>query len=235
MESLRRSRYSDETIQLALRLGLLAFLVYWSFILVRPFIPILVWGLVLTVALHAPYDWLSKHLGGRPRTAAAILTIALLAVVIGPMTWLSLGLIEVVREISRQVDAGGLMIPPPPARLHDLPLVGDQLHVFWKQASDNLDAAFREVVPFLKPVASAVLGFAGSAGTETLKFLASIVLAGFLLPMSPTLVREEGGFFPVSYRSGVSIFSRWRAPRSGQWRERSSALQFCSQFSPELD
>lgn len=176
-------------MQLALRLGLLAFLVYWSFILVRPFIPILVWGLVLTVALYTPYHWLTNHLGDRPRTAAAMLTIAFLAIIIGPMTWLSFGLVEAVRDISQKIDLGALTIPPPPARLHDLPLIGSQMHSFWKQASDNLDAAFRELAPLLKPVASAILGFAGSAGTETLKFLLSIVLAGFLLPMSPTLVR----------------------------------------------
>ncbi|MEH2511839.1 putative PurR-regulated permease PerM [Nitrobacteraceae bacterium AZCC 1564] len=191
VESPRRNRFSDETVQLALRLGLLAFLIYWSFILVRPFIPILVWALILTVALYAPYLWLAKHLGDRPRTAAALLTIAFLAIVIGPVTWLSLGLIEAVREMSRQIEFGALTIPPPPARLHDLPLVGTQMHNFWKQASDNLAAAFQEIAPYLKPVASAILGFAGSAGTETLKFLASILLAGFLLPMGSTLM--QGG------------------------------------------
>lgn len=176
-------------MQLALRLGLLAFLIYWSFILVRPFIPILVWGLILTVALHAPHHWLTRHLGDRPKIAAAMLTMAFLSIVIGPMAWLSFGLVEAVREISRQIDVGALAIPPPPARLQDLPLIGVQMHEFWKQASSNLATAFREIAPFLKPVASAVLGFAGSAGTETLKFLASIILAGFLLPMGPTLTR----------------------------------------------
>ena len=67
----RQNMSGDEIIQLAVRLGLLAFLVYWSFVLVRPFIPILVWSMVLTVALYPPYDWLSVHLGDRPRLAAA--------------------------------------------------------------------------------------------------------------------------------------------------------------------
>lgn len=176
-------------MQLALRLGLLAFLIYWSFILVRPFIPILVWALILTVALYAPYHWLTKHLGDRPKIAAAALTMAFLAIVIGPMAWLSFGLIEAVREISRQIDLGALAIPPPPARLQELPLIGVQLHDFWKQASSNLTAAFQEIAPFLKPIASTILGFAGSAGTETLKFLVSIILAGFLLPIGPAMMK----------------------------------------------
>ena len=39
-------------IQLVIRLGLLAFLIYWTFVLVRPFVPILVWSIVLAVALY---------------------------------------------------------------------------------------------------------------------------------------------------------------------------------------
>ena len=70
----RQNMSGDEIIQLALRLGLLAFLVYWSFVLVRPFIPILVWSMVLTVALYPPYDWLSGRLGDRPKLAAATIT-----------------------------------------------------------------------------------------------------------------------------------------------------------------
>ena len=46
---------------------MLALLVYWSFILVRPFVPILVWSVVLAVALYPFFTWLSEHLGDRPR------------------------------------------------------------------------------------------------------------------------------------------------------------------------
>ena len=73
----RQNMSGDEIIQLAVRLGLLAFLVYWSFVLVRPFIPILVWSMVLTVALYQPYDWLSVHLGDRPKLAAATITVVI--------------------------------------------------------------------------------------------------------------------------------------------------------------
>ena len=90
----RQTKSGDEIIQLAVRLGLLAFLLYWSFVLVRPFIPILAWSMVLTVALYPLYDWLSVHLGGRPKLAAAIITVINLSIVIGPVTWLGFGLID---------------------------------------------------------------------------------------------------------------------------------------------
>jgi len=72
--AVRPSRSGEEVIQIAIRLGLLAFLIYWSFVLLRPFIPILAWAAVLAVALNPAYDWLSAHLGHRPRTGAFIMT-----------------------------------------------------------------------------------------------------------------------------------------------------------------
>jgi len=39
--------------------------------------------MVLTVALYPPYDWLSMHLGDRPKLAAATITVVILAIIIG--------------------------------------------------------------------------------------------------------------------------------------------------------
>src|SRR5258708_40183452 len=102
----RQTRSGDEIMQLAVRLGLLAFLLYWSFVLVRPFIPILVWSMVLTVALYPPYDWLSVHLGDRPKLAAATITAVNLAIIIGPVTWLGFGLIDGLQGFADQLGAG---------------------------------------------------------------------------------------------------------------------------------
>jgi predicted PurR-regulated permease PerM len=184
----RQSRSGEEVIQLAIRLGLLAFLVYWSFVLVQPFIPILAWAVVLAVALYPPYSWLSKHLGDRPKLTAAIITGISLAIVIGPATWLGLGLIESLRNFASQLAAGTLDLPSPPQNVKNWPIVGPQLFALWDQASINLGTALSEVAPHLKPLAGPVFAFAGSAGVGTLKFIASVVLAGFLFPYGPGLV-----------------------------------------------
>jgi len=178
----------DEVIQIAIRLGLLAFLIYWSFVLLRPFIPVLAWAVVLAVALNPAFDWLSAHLGHRPRVAALIMTIVMLAVFLGPATWLGIGLVDGLRNISDQLTSGDVAIPLPPDSVRDWPLIGVQLHDVWKKASENLAAAFRELAPHLKPLAGPILAIAGSASTGMLKFLASVVIAGFLLPPGPRIV-----------------------------------------------
>jgi predicted PurR-regulated permease PerM len=178
----------DEIIQLAVRLALLTFLAYWSFVLVRPFIPILIWSMVLTVALYPPYDWLSRHLGDRPKPAAAIITITILAIIVGPIAWVGVGVVDGLQDLAGHLSAGTLTIPSPPEGVKNWPIVGTQIYTLWDHASTNLRAALHELAPYLKPLAGPILAFAGSAGFGTLKFIAAIALSGFLFHYGPRLV-----------------------------------------------
>jgi predicted PurR-regulated permease PerM len=184
----RPGRSGEEVIKIAIRLGLLALLIYWSFVLLEPFIPVLAWSVVLTVALYPVFEWLSAHLGHRPRAAAVLITLAELAVFLGPATWLGLGLVDGLHSISDQLTSGDLTIPAPPDGIRDFPLIGATLHEFWQTASDNLQAAFRQIAPYLKPLAGPILSIAGDAGSGTIKFLVSVVISGFLFSPGPQLV-----------------------------------------------
>ena len=80
---LRQYLPGDDVIQLAVRLAMLALLFYWTYVLVRPFVLILAWSIVLAVALYPIFSVLSRMLGGRPRLAAAILTLSISASSLG--------------------------------------------------------------------------------------------------------------------------------------------------------
>ena len=180
-------RAGDTVIQIAIRLVLLGALVYWSLVLLRPFIPILIWSIVLAVALYPVFDWLSLHLGHRPRLAAILTTLIVLAVFMGPATWLGIGLVDGLRSISAQLTSGDLSVPAPPDSVRDWPLIGAKLYDYWSAASINLQDTLRSIAPHLKPLAGPILTIAGSAGTGTIKFILSVVVAGFLFPSGPRL------------------------------------------------
>jgi predicted PurR-regulated permease PerM len=194
LKTARQFRSGEDLIQLAIRLGLLAFLIYWTFVLIRPFVPILAWSIVLAVALYPVFNLLSRLLGGRPKLAAAILTVVNLGIVIGPATWLGLSAVEGVKDFAANLSAGNLVVPSPPDGVRNWPLIGPQLFELWNQASNNIRAALREVAPHLKPLAGTMLGLAGNAGVGTLKFLLSVALAGFLFPYGSQLVAAGRGF-----------------------------------------
>jgi predicted PurR-regulated permease PerM len=176
--------------ELTIRLGLLALLLYWSFLLVRPFITIMIWSVVLTVALYPAYVWLVSGLGGRRRLAAILLTLLSLLVVLGPATWLALSLIDGLRTLADRIDFADLALPPPPDTVKAWPVIGNPLYQFWDLASTNLHAATAKIMPQLKPVGSVLLQVAAGAGTGMIKFLIAVVVAGFLFAPAPLLVEE---------------------------------------------
>src|SRR5258707_8167888 len=180
LRTLRQLLSGEDIVQLAIRLGLLALLIYWTLVLLRPFLPILAWSVVLAAAFYPVFRWLAKFLGGRPKLAATTLTIINLGILIGPATWLGLSAVEGVREFAGQLSAGELAVPSPPGSIKDWPLVGPQLFELWNQASNNLRAALRDVAAQLQTLAGTMLALAGNAGVGTHKFLLSVALAGFL-------------------------------------------------------
>jgi len=115
-----------------------------------------------------------------------------LAVFLGPAAWLGIGLVEGLKNVSDQLTSGNLTIPTPPDSVKTWPVVGATLYEYWQMASVNLASAFKEVAPYLKPLAGPVLAIAGSAGTGTLMFLFSVVISGFLYPYGPPLVAASG-------------------------------------------
>jgi len=211
-----RARLGDEVIEQAIRLGLLAFLIYWSFVLIRPFLPILLWSTVLAVALYPGYAWLTVRLGGHRLPAAVLMTVSSLLVIIGPAMWMALGLIDGLRNIADQLGSGVIPVPAPPDNIKGWPLIGPQAYELWDLASTNLDSALRRIAPQLKPLARPLLGMAGSAGLGVLSFLVSVALAGFLLVPGPRLV--EGARTILSHvvpnRSGELVELAGSAIRS---------------------
>src|SRR5580700_6985723 len=136
----RSEEATSSFIEVAIRLGALALLLYWSLILVQPFISIAIWSAVLTVALYPVFEWTSRRLGGRRRIAAALITLLSLLIIIGPATWLALGLVGSLRVISERLDLANLTIPPPSTTIKEWPFIGEPIYQFWELASTNLTA-----------------------------------------------------------------------------------------------
>src|SRR5215813_544962 len=199
-----RDRFTATGIELAIRLGVLVLLLYLAFTLISPFITIAIWSIVLTVALYPVYDWVLGQLGGRRRLAAVLLSILSLVVVIGPATWLALGLIDSIRILSEELDPSVLTLPPPPDSIRNWPLIGETIFEFWNLASHNMQAAIVQIAPQLRPLGGILLQIAADAGVGALKFFIALIVSGFLFAPAPALVES------------VRMFSRRLAGARGE-------------------
>jgi Flavin-binding monooxygenase-like len=59
------TKVSATSIDLAIRLGFIGLLGYWSFRVMAPFLTIALWSAILAVALHPLFDWLAGRLNRR--------------------------------------------------------------------------------------------------------------------------------------------------------------------------
>jgi predicted PurR-regulated permease PerM len=181
-------RFNAVFIELTIRLCVIGTLIYWTFVIVEPFAAMIVWSVVLAVAFYPIFEKLSSLLGNRRGVAAALMAVAGLFLIIGPATWVGVGVFDPIKSVIAGFDAGDILIPPPPESVKDWPIVGQQIHAFWELASTNLRSALSQVLPQLKPVGEYLLGMARNAGLGTLKFILSVVMAGFMLAYGPQLL-----------------------------------------------
>jgi len=206
MRVFRKEQLEASATDFVVRLAFLGLFAWWSLELVRPFIPIVIWAILLAVALYPAYAWLARLLGDRQGIAALVVTLLALAIVLGPVSLLTASLAESVQWLAAGLNAGALRIPSPPAALEDWPVVGKQIDEAWTLAAGSLDDAVRRYGPAVLPAGGAVLGKIAEIGLDVLKFVVSVVIAGFLFIPGPRLA------------AGVRAFaSRLIAPRGAQF------------------
>jgi predicted PurR-regulated permease PerM len=182
------ARVLDLAIDVALRLSLLAMLAAACFMVVRPFLVLILWATILAVALAAPFEWLARSVGRRG-FAAALVSVTSIALVILPTYSLGESLLRSVGEIRASLTAGELTVPPPPQRLVDLPLFGDRLVDAWALASDDAQVAVSQFEPQLREAGRWAIGLLTGVGGAVLQTLVAIVIAMAFLTYREGAVR----------------------------------------------
>lgn len=165
-----------------IRLSLLALLAFWCLRIVGPFIDPIIGGIVIAIAVQTPYAKITAAVGGRPRIAAAVLTLIALLILIVPSIILGASLVDTATTLRGELDAKDLAVPPPPEGVADLPLVGERLYEAWLATSQNLEAALVELAPHLKKAGLWLVSTVGHLGRGLLMLLLAVLIAGALLP-----------------------------------------------------
>jgi predicted PurR-regulated permease PerM len=126
-------------IEIAVFLLLIFAIVAWCFKILAPFIPFLLWGAVIAVAVHKPFLKLRASVGGRNKLAVAIFVLLGLAIIILPAWLLGESLIQSAQQFTSGLQSGEFELPPPGDQVRGWPLVGEQLYAAWSAAAANLE------------------------------------------------------------------------------------------------
>ena len=179
--SIRDPDLANRAVDVAIHIGLVFLLAAACLLILRPFLPLLLWGIIVAVAVYPGYRRLKDFLGGRGGLAAVLCTVFLLALLIIPVVLLTGTLIAGIQSTTAHLKDGTFNIPPPPPRVETLPVIGAPLKGLWNQASTNLNAALQTFAPQIKAVIPKLLAASTDVGLTVLQFVLSILVAGVLL------------------------------------------------------
>ena len=185
------TRSSDQTaVDLAIRLGALGLLAYVVLLLLRPFLGVLLWSGILTVAFYPVFGWLRDRLGGRSWLASLVLTSFAVGIVVGPAALLAASLVHTVETFGRRLGTGRhLELPAPPPALAEIPVAGETLSQAWQLASSNLEAFLARYGRFLLDAGEWMLHAAAGLAESLAAILVAVIVSGFLLGPAPRLMR----------------------------------------------
>jgi len=148
----------------------------------RPFLLPLVWAATIVVATWPILITLQRRLWGRRWLAASIMVAFLLLVFLVPASLAIAVVIANADQIGNLVtNLGSMELPPPPAWVADLPMVGPQIAEKWKRlASSGPEGLGAHVAPYARDIVQLVLGEMERFGFLLLDFFLAAVLAAIL-------------------------------------------------------
>jgi len=200
--------YVNIAIDLILKVGALFLVVFLCFKILKPFLGMLLWGLVIAIILFPLFKRLRSILGKRNKLSSIILTLLALSILVLPSIWLVNQLVEGVKFLAGNIQGGDLSIPPPTEAVADWPVIGNWLYENWLNLSENMSESLRGFMPQIVAWGEKTLGTLANTGLGVLQFAASIIIAGILLI-----------FFEKGSESGRKVFQKVIGARGDEFLE----------------
>ncbi|MBP6587092.1 MAG: AI-2E family transporter [Flavobacterium sp.] len=171
----------EKIVDTLIRLGVLSLILMWCLDILKPFILILVWAIVIAVAIYPVHTFFSKIFKGRNILSSIVLISIMLSLILIPSGLIMYSLYEGINHFRELFESGQPLIPPPGGSTANWPTIAKPIVEFWQLASENLQETIVKYSDEIKIYGSfLLLGLAG-VGKGIATFVASIIIAGVLL------------------------------------------------------
>ena len=190
----------NRAMEASIHVGLAALLAFACLMILKPFLPLIAWGIIIGVASYPMFVKMQGALGGRGGLTAALYTLIMLAILIIPVVLLGHSLVEAVQTLAAHMKDGTLALPAPPEGVAGWPIIGARLYTLWKAASNDLAQVLLQFAPQIKSALPKLLSATAGLGFTVLQFLFAILVAGALLAYAPAASKAARSFFVRIFR-----------------------------------
>jgi predicted PurR-regulated permease PerM len=153
-----------------------------SFWVLKPFLPAVIWAVMIVVATWPEMRRVERRLGGRRSFAVAVMTAAMVAIILGPIALAVTALIDRADEIAGWTKSlTHLSVPQAPSWVRDVPLVGARITTWWNGiASTPPQELAANITPHLAVIGGWLLGQAGSFVALFVQLLLTLAISAVL-------------------------------------------------------
>jgi predicted PurR-regulated permease PerM len=160
-------------------IGILIATCFW---VIRPFLSSLLWAATIVIATWPFFLMLQTRLCGKRWLAVLVITVFLLLVLIVPICFAILTILDRSDEIVGWFKSlSTIKIPPPPGWLEKIPMVGSSAVERWQRfAAVSPEELSKLLSPYATRLLAWFVGQAGNFGLLVLHFLLSVAIAAVL-------------------------------------------------------
>jgi len=159
-----------------IKLVVLVLLILWASLIIKPFIGVLMWAIILAVAINPFYQKLVAKSGAtRKKLVTALFTIITVMIISVPAYSIFSSVLETTTNTIQQLKSNSLEIPPPTENVKDWPL-GETIYSNWESASTDIKTYATNHKEFILEKGNGIFGsFFGLMGTLLL-FIISLII-----------------------------------------------------------
>ena len=172
---------SNNAVDNAINITLIALLAYWCFLIFKPFLIPILWAIIIAAAIFPLFQKFEALFGKHKKIALMLFTAIALSILLVPSAMLFSSMADTAQNLVQSMKAGTLHISPPSENVAGWPIVGETIYKFWNAASSNLI----DVLSQFKPQIQAVATWLGTATASTigslLQFIISIIIASVFI------------------------------------------------------
>jgi len=176
--------YISKAVELVIRVSVLVLVIGWCFLIMAPFLSLIIWAVVIAIANYPFFRFLKKKLGDRGKLAATLITVSFLLLLLLPSFLLADSLFEGIQHFRAIHQGGDFSIPPPGDQVNSWPAITKPVIDLWQLASENLSGAISKFTPQIKIAGEWLLEVIKSASIGILQFIGAIIIAGVFLVYS---------------------------------------------------
>jgi predicted PurR-regulated permease PerM len=179
-ESLRTAPVRDLG-RTTLGVACLAAMIVGTLWIIAPFLGPMIWATTIVVATWPTMRTLEKRLGGRRTFAVLAMTVLLLLCFIIPLTLTVVVIVMNVDPIVAWVTSlVSLGLPPPPAWLDGVPLVGHTLAAKWREIVSAPGDVAAGLAPYARTAVGWFVSLVGGAARLAVELLLIVAIAAYL-------------------------------------------------------